>query len=289
LTDVFEPGSTLKPFTIAAALEAGGVKPDTVFETAPGTFSIGKATIRDAHKEGPLTVAQVIQKSSNVGSAKIALSLPPQTLWEMLSDSGFGASTGSGFPGEVSGRLRPYRTWRPIEQATMSYGHGIAVSLLQLARAYTLFSAEGELKPVSLLRLEAPATGKRVMSRDTALAVSRMLEMVAQPGGTAPKAQINGYRVAGKTGTAHKLEGNGYAKNRYLSTFVGYAPASNPRFVIAVMLDEPSAGQYFGGAVAAPVFSRVMAGALRMLNVPYDAPANNVMSFTAVPELKGDV
>lgn len=289
LTDVFEPGSTLKPFTIAAALEAGGVKPDTVFETAPGTFSIGKATIRDAHKEGPLTVAQVIQKSSNVGSAKIALSLPPQTLWEMLSDSGFGASTGSGFPGEVSGRLRPYRTWRPIEQATMSYGHGIAVSLLQLARAYTLFSAEGELKPVSLLRLDAPVAGKRVVSRDTALAVSRMLEMVAQPGGTAPKAQINGYRVAGKTGTAHKLEGNGYAKNRYLSTFVGYAPASSPRFVIAVMLDEPSAGQYFGGAVAAPVFSRVMEGALRMRNVPYDASANNVMSFTAVPELKGDV
>ena len=288
LTDVFEPGSTLKPFTIAAALESGGVKPDTVFETAPGTFSIGKATIRDAHKEGPLTVAQVIQKSSNVGSAKIALSLPPQTLWEMLSDSGFGASTGSGFPGEVSGRLRPYRTWRPIEQATMSYGHGIAVSLLQLARAYTLFSAEGELKPVSLLRLDAPVAGKQVVSRDTALAVSRMLEMVAQPGGTAPKAQINGYRVAGKTGTAHKLEGNGYAKNRYLSTFVGYAPASSPRFVIAVMLDEPSAGQYFGGAVAAPVFSRVMAGALRMRNVPYDAPANNVMSFTAVPESKSD-
>jgi cell division protein FtsI (penicillin-binding protein 3) len=289
LTDVFEPGSTLKPFTIAAALEAGGVTPDTVFETAPGTFSIGRATIRDSHKEGLLTVAQVIQKSSNVGSAKIALSLPPQTLWEMLSDAGFGTSTGSGFPGEVSGKLRPYRTWRPIEQATMSYGHGIAVSLLQLARAYTLFSAEGELKPVSLLRLDAPAAGKRVISRDTALAVSRMLEMVAQPGGTAPKAQINGYRVAGKTGTAHKLEGNGYAKNRYLSTFVGYAPASRPRFVIAVMLDEPSAGQYFGGAVAAPVFSRVMDGALRMLNVPHDAPINNVVSFTAVPELKGDV
>lgn len=289
LTDVFEPGSTLKPFTIAAALEAGGITPDTLFETAPGTFSIGKATIRDAHKEGLLTVAQVIQKSSNVGSAKIALSLPPQTLWEMLNDAGFGAPTGSGFPGEVSGRLRPYRTWRPIEQATMSYGHGIAVSLLQLARAYTLFSSEGELKPVSLLRLDAPAAGKQVISRETALAVSRMLEMVAQPGGTAPKAQINGYRVAGKTGTAHKLEGNGYARNRYLSTFVGYAPASRPRFVIAVMLDEPSAGQYFGGAVAAPVFSRVMDGALRMLNVPHDAPVNNVVSFTAAPELKGDV
>ena len=289
LTDVFEPGSTLKPFTIAAALEAGGIKPDTIFETAPGTFSIGKATIRDAHKEGPLTVAQVIQKSSNIGSAKIALSLPPQTLWEMLSESGFGTSTGSGFPGEVSGRLRPYRSWRPIEQATMSYGHGIAVSLLQLARAYTLFSAEGELKPISLVRLDAPVAGKRVISRDTALAVSKMLEMVAQPGGTALKAQVNGYRVAGKTGTAHKLEGNGYAKNRYLSTFVGYAPASSPRFVIAVMLDEPSAGQYFGGAVAAPVFSRVMEGALRMLNVPHDAPSSNVMSFTTVPELKGDV
>src|SRR6185437_5072143 len=289
LTDAFEPGSTLKPFTIAAALEAGGIKPDTIFETAPGTFSIGRATIRDAHKEGPLTVAQVIQKSSNVGSAKIALSLSPQTLWEMLSDSGFGASTGSGFPGEVSGKLRPYRTWRPIEQATMSYGHGIAVSLLQLARAYTLFSAEGELKPVSLVRLDTPMAGKRVISRDTALAVSRMLETVAQPGGTAPKAQIDGYRVAGKTGTAHKLEGNGYAKNRYLSTFVGYAPASSPRLVIAVMLDEPSAGQYFGGAVAAPVFSKVMDGALRMLNVPHDSPSSNLMSFTAVPEPKVDV
>jgi cell division protein FtsI (penicillin-binding protein 3) len=292
VTDVFEPGSTLKPFTVAAALEAGGITPETVFETSPGTFSVGKATIRDAHKEDALTVAQVIQKSSNVGSAKIALSLPPQTLWEMLSEAGFGSSTGSGFPGEVSGKLRPYRTWRPIEQATMSYGHGIAVSLMQLARAYTLFSGEGELKPVSLLRLDSPPTGKRVVSRDTALAVSRMLEMVAQPGGTAPQARISGYRVAGKTGTAHKLEGNGYAKNRYLSTFVGYAPASNPRFVIAVMLDEPSAGQYFGGAVAAPVFARVMDGILRMRNVPHDAPAANLMSLTAAPrpkDQKGDV
>jgi cell division protein FtsI (penicillin-binding protein 3) len=288
LTDEFEPGSTLKPFTIAAALETGGVTPDTVLETAPGSFSIGKATIRDAHKEGALTVSQVIQKSSNIGSAKIALSLPPQTLWEMLNDVGFGASTGSGFPGEVSGKLRPYRSWRPIEQATMSYGHGIAVSLLQLARAYTLFSAEGELKPVSLLRLDDIPEGKRVISRNTALAVSEMLELVAQPGGTATQAQINGYRVAGKTGTAHKLEGNGYAKNRYLSTFVGYAPASNPRFVIAVMLDEPSAGKYFGGAVAAPVFSRVMAGALRMQNVPHDAPATNAVSLTAAPKPPGD-
>lgn len=293
VTDMFEPGSTLKPFTVAAALEAGEVKPETVFRTGPEPFSVGRWVIRDAHKEDALTVAQVIQKSSNVGSAKIALSLSPQTLWGMLSDAGFGAPTGSGFPGEVSGKLRPYRSWRPIEQATMSYGHGIAVSLLQLARAYTLFSAAGELRPVSLLRRDEPVAGKQVLSRDTALAVSRMLETVAKPGGTAPRAQVSGYRVAGKTGTAHKPDGRGYAKKRYLSTFVGYAPVSNPRYVVAVMLDEPSGGQYYGGAVAAPVFSRVMAEALRMANIPHDAPPNNVMSSTPLlqPKLqpKGDV
>lgn len=289
LTDVFEPGSTLKPFTVAAALEAGGINPDTIFQTAPGTLTIGKATIRDAHRQGPLTVEQVIQKSSNVGSAKIALTLPPQTLWEIFSRSGFGESTGSGFPGEVKGKLRPYQTWRPIEQATMSYGHGIAVNLLQLARAYTLFSEEGELKPVSLLKINTPAVGKQVISRKTALAVSKMLEMVVKPGGTAPLAQISGYRVAGKTGTSHKIEGKGYAKNRYIATFVGYAPASKPRLIIAVMLDEPSAGRYYGGTVAAPVFRQVMAGALRILNVPHDVPINNVVLSPAIPELKGDV
>lgn len=289
LTDVFEPGSTLKPFTVAAALEAGGIKPDTIFQTAPGTLTIGKATISDSHREGPLTVEQVIQKSSNVGSAKIALTLSPQTLWETFSRSGFGASTGSGFPGEVNGKLRPYQTWRPIEQATMSYGHGIAVNLLQLARAYTLFSEEGKLKPVSLLKINTPAVGKQVISRDTALAVSKMLEMVVRPGGTAPLAQISGYRVAGKTGTSHKIEGNGYAKDRYIATFVGYAPVSKPRLIIAVMLDEPSAGRYYGGTVAAPVFSRVMVSALRILNVPHDAPINNVVLSPAIIGLKGDV
>ncbi len=289
LTDVFEPGSTLKPFTVASALEAGGIKPDTIFQTAPGTLTIGKATISDSHREGPLTVEQVIQKSSNVGSAKIALTLPPQTLWETFSRSGFGTSTGSGFPGEVKGKLRPYQTWRPIEQATMSYGHGIAVNLLQLARAYTLFSEEGKLKPISLLKIDKPAVGEQVISRDTALAVSKMLEMVVRPGGTAPLAQISGYRVAGKTGTAHKLEGKGYSKNRYIASFVGYAPVSNPRLIIAVMLDEPSAGRYYGGTVAAPVFSQVMFGALRLLNVPHDAPINNVVLSPATSKLKGDV
>ncbi len=288
LIDAFEPGSTLKPFTIAVALEIGKVNPETVLQTAPGTLKVGRATIRDVRDKGALTVEQVIQESSNVGAAKIALSLPPHTLWKMLNNSGFGMSTGSGFPGEVSGRLRPYNTWRPIEQATMSFGHGISASLMQLARAYTLFSTGGELKPISLEKQNNPVIGQRVISRETALAVSNMLEMVTKPGGTAPLAQVNGYRVAGKTGTAHKLIDGQYAKNSYISTFVGYAPVSDPRLIMAIMLDEPSAGKYFGGAVAAPVFSQVMTGALRIMNVPHDAPANNVMLFPAIPELDAE-
>ena len=287
LIDTFEPGSTLKPFTVAVAMEIGQVGSDTIVQTAPGTFRIGRATIRDVQDKGELTVAQVIQESSNVGTAKIALSLPAQTIWEMLSRSGFGMPAGIGFPGEAKGELRPYNTWRPIEQATMSYGHGISVSLLQLARAYTLFTTGGEIKPASLLKQNSPVMGQKVISRATALAMSDMLELVTQPGGTAPLAQVNGYRVAGKTGTAHKIDENGrYAKNRYISSFIGYAPVSNPRLIIAVMLDEPSAGRYFGGEVAAPVFSKVMAGALRMLNVPHDAPANNVVLFSATPEVE---
>lgn len=289
LVDVYEPGSTLKPFSVAIAIETGLVSPDTVLQTAPGTFKIGRSIIRDVSDKGDLTVAEVIQTSSNVGTAKIALSLPPQTLWEMLNRSGFGVSTGSGFPGEANGRLRPYNTWRPIEQATLSYGHGMSVSLMQLARAYTLFTTGGQLMPVSLIKQDMSVMGQQVISRETALAVSNMLELVTQPGGTAPLAQINGYRVAGKTGTAHKLIDGQYAKNIYTSSFVGYAPASNPRLIIAVVLDEPSAGQYFGGVVAAPVFSHVMAGALRILNAPHDAPANNVVLFQAEQEMDGEV
>lgn len=282
LVDVFEPGSTLKPFAVAVAMEIGKINPDTLFQTSPGALKIGNATIRDVRNKGTLSVSQVIQESSNVGAAKIALLLPPKTLWEMLSRSGFGMPTGSDFPGEVNGRLRPYHKWRPIEQATMSYGHGISVNLMQLARAYTIFAAEGRLKSVSLLKRDVPPAGQQVISRETALAMSRMLESVVQPGGTGLQARVNGYRVAGKTGTAHKLlEGmKGYAKNRYISTFVGYAPVSNPRLVVAVMVDEPSAGQYFGGAVAAPLFSQVMSGALRQLNVPHDA-LNNIVTSPA--------
>ena len=284
LTDVFEPGSTMKPFTIAAALEVGKVRPDTIIETAPGTLTIGPNTIHDAHHNGALTVEQVIQKSSNVGAAKIALSLPPATMWKMLSESGFGTPPKTGFPGEVAGRLRPAKTWKPIEQATMAYGHGISVNLVQLARAYTVFATDGELKSVTLFKASGPTAGLPVIKPETARAVRRMLEMAVQAGGTAPRAQVAGYRVGGKTGTAHKLEGRGYG-NKYVSSFVGFAPASHPRLVVAVMLDEPSAGQYYGGAVAAPVFSTVMGGALRMLGVPTDAPVDNVILPAAGAEV----
>jgi cell division protein FtsI (penicillin-binding protein 3) len=276
VTDLFEPGSTMKPFTVAAGLESGKVKPDTVINTEGGVYTVGGRKIHDTHPEAALTVSQIIQKSSNVGASKIALMMQPETFWHSLSETGFGAQTGSGFPGEAAGRLRDYKKWQPIEQATMSYGNGISVNLLQLARAYTVFANAGELKPITLLKQDTPAVGKPVYSATTAQAVRDMLELVVQPGGTAPLAQINGYRVAGKTGTAHKLEGGHYV-NRYIASFVGLAPASNPRFIVAVMVNEPSGAQYYGGQVAAPVFSNVMGAALRQMNVPHDAPLNNIM------------
>jgi len=276
LTDVFEPGSTMKPFTIASALDAGKVRPDTIIETAPGTLTIGPNTIHDAHRHGALTVEQVIQKSSNVGAAKIALSLPSETLWRMFADAGFGTPPRTGFPGEVAGRLRPAKTWKPIEQATMAYGHGISVNLVQLARAYTVFATDGELKQATLLKANGPVAGRPVLKPETARAVRRMLEMAVGAGGTAPQAQVPGYRVGGKTGTAHKLEGRGYA-NKYVSSFVGFAPASEPRLVVAVMIDEPTAGQYYGGSVAGPVFARVMGASLHMLGVATDAPLGNII------------
>jgi len=284
LTDIFEPGSTMKPFTIAAALEAGTVRPDTLIATAGGSLTIGGATIRDAHAAGNMTVEQVVQKSSNVGTARIALGLPAERMWRTLSEAGFGAAPRTGFPGEVPGRLRAAKTWKPIEQATISYGHGISTNLVQLARAYTIFANDGELKPVTLFKTGGAVEGRQVISPDSARKIRRMLELAAQPGGTAPKAQVAGYRVAGKTGTAHKLEGRAYA-NKYVSSFVGFAPVSNPRIVVAVMIDEPSAGQYYGGAVAAPVFSTVTGAALRLLGVPSDAASNNAILPTDVVEI----
>ena len=279
VTDQFEPGSTMKPFTIATALEAGKIKPGTVINTAGGVLTVNGRKIHDTHPERSLTVAQIIQKSSNVGTAKIALSLPPETLWQGLSESGFGALTGSEFPGEAAGKLRDYKTWRPIEQATMSYGNGISVNLLQLARAYTVFANNGELKSITLLKQEAPNPGVKVYSDTTAQEVRNMMEMVVRPGGTAPLAQITGYRVAGKTGTAHKLE-NGKYVDRYVASFVGMAPASDPRLIVAVMINEPGGRDYYGGQVAAPVFSSVMGATLRLLGVPNDAPLDNVMQPT---------
>jgi cell division protein FtsI (penicillin-binding protein 3) len=290
LTDLFEPGSTLKPFTAAVAIETGLFKFDSMIQTGTGQLSIGSATIHDAHPSGALTVAQVIQKSSNVGAAKIALALPSEKMWNMFNQVGFGTPPRSGFPGEGSGKLRAYASWRPIEQATMAYGHGISLSLLQLARAYMVFASDGEIKAVTLIKRDAPAAGTRVITPETALQVRRMLELVVQPGGTAPRAQVMGYRVAGKTGTAHKLEGANYAATKYVASFIGFAPASDPQLIVAVMIDEPGAGQYYGGTVAAPVFSNVMAGALRQLRVKPDAPLNNVvLPPPNTPEIREDV
>ncbi len=276
ITDLFEPGSTLKPFTIAAALETGKVAPATLVPTAPGRMTIANYTIRDVHPEGALTVAQVIQKSSNVGAAKIALSLPREAMWDLYKRLGFGEAPQLGFPGAAAGRLRNYRNWRPIEQATMAYGMGISVSLVQLARAYSVFARDGELVPLTLVKTGADVSGEKLLSTGTARAVRAMLELAVQPGGTGPRARIMGWRVAGKTGTAHKQENGRYAADKYLASFVGLAPASAPRLVIAVMIDEPAAGQYYGGTVAAPVFAQVMQGALRMLGAPHDAPLEPV-------------
>jgi len=272
ITDLFEPGSTLKPFTVALALESGKVTPSTVVHTAPGRLTLAKYTIRDVHPAASLSVADVLARSSNVGAAKMALALPREAMWDLFRRVGFGAAPELGFPGAAAGRLRHYRSWKPVEQATMSYGHGISLSLAQLARAYTVFARDGELVPLTLVKSGAVVSGEKVLSAGTAQAVRVMLEAAVQPGATGPRARIMGWRVAGKTGTAHKQENGSYAADKYLASFVGLAPASAPRLVVAVMIDEPSAGQYYGGAVAAPVFAQVMQGALRLLGVPHDAP-----------------
>ncbi|TBO29400.1 penicillin-binding protein 2 [Aquabacterium lacunae] len=299
LTDTFEPGSTMKPLIAGWALESGRVKPDSIVPTYPGKLQLDGSTISDSHPHGDLTVEEVIQKSSNVGTVKLAMQMQPKEMWELYSAVGLGHKPQLGFPGVVTGRLRPHKSWRRIEQATMSYGYGLSASLFQLAQAYTVFARDGELVPVTLLKREfpseapaeamhqqvaykgavgmaqgmkgpVPVPGTRVFSPDTARAVRKMLNMVCSPEGTAPQAQTVGYSVGGKTGTAHKQEGRGYAGNKYRSWFVGIAPISNPRIVVAVMVDEPSNGVYYGGAVAAPVFSQVVQQTLSRLGVMPD-------------------
>ena len=284
LTDTFEPGSTMKPFPVALALERGLVKPETPIQTAPGRITITGSTITDAHPHGVLSVSEVIQKSSNVGTVKLAMQFEPRELWDMYSAVGFGQKPQLPFPGVVSGRLRPYKTWRPIEQATMSYGYGISGSLFQVARAYTVFARDGEIVPATLLKTEQKVQGVRVFSAENARAVRKMLGMAAAPGGTAPKAQTIGYSVGGKTGTAHKQEGKGYAGKKYRGFFVGMAPIEQPRIVVAVMIDEPSNGRYYGGEVAAPVFSSTVQQTLRLLGIQPDLSVKPQVVAKAVEE-----
>ncbi len=273
LTDTFEPGSVMKAFTVGLALETGRVKPETPIQTAPGRMQITGSTISDAHPHGVLTVQEVIQKSSNVGTVKMAMQMQPREMWEVFSQAGFGQKPQIAFPGVVSGRLRPYKTWRPIEQATMSYGYGLSASLFQMARAYTVFGHDGQVISATMLKSDEPATGVQVFSSKTASEIRTMLQMAAGPGGTGQKAQTLGYSVGGKSGTAYKQVGKSYGTDKdrkYRGWFVGMAPIDKPRVIVAVMIDEPRAGKYYGGDVAAPVFSELVQQALRMKGVQPD-------------------
>jgi len=272
VTDVMEPGSTMKPFTIAAALESGLFKPETTIETSPGKLKLAGFTIRDFRDYGTIDVTTVMQKSSNVGMSKIALALDAGDLWGMLTRLGFGYESGSQFPGEVSGRLKSFQQWRKVEQATIGYGYGISATPLQLARAYATIAADGVAHPVSFVKYNEGdhIPQERVMPVAVAREVRLMMEKVTQKGGTGTKAQVSGYRVAGKTGTVRKASGGGYDEQNYLAIFAGMAPASDPRLVMVAIIDQPQSGEYYGGAVAGPLFSRVMAGALRLLDIPPD-------------------
>lgn len=271
LTDIYEPGSTVKPFVVACALELGLFRPDTVIDTTPGRMSVGRNTVRDVHNYGVLDVAHILQKSSNVGVTKIALNVPARKLWAFFNNLGFGQSLDTGFPGEARGRLPDYRGWDAFEQATLSFGYGMSTSTLQLARGYLALANDGIMPMVGVLKRDGSTETHQIMSAGAARSVRTMLEQVVTREGTALKASIPGFRVAGKTGTVKKSSpAGGYTESLYLSVFAGMAPASNPRLVMVVMIDEPSAGEYYGGAVAAPVFSSVMEGALRQLNIAPD-------------------
>ena len=284
LTDTFEPGSTMKPFTIGLALNSGRVKPSTLVDTTPGRLTITGSTISDTHNYGVLTVEGVIQKSSNVGTTKIAMQMPAREMWETFSAAGFGQKPQLSFPGVVSGKLRPYKSWRPIEQATMSYGYGLSASLFQMARSYTVFAHNGQIIPATMLKTDVPAVGVPVFSQRTADEVRKMLQMAAGPGGTGQKAQTLGYSVGGKSGTARKQVGKGYSTTKYRAWFTGMAPIEKPRIIVAVMVDEPSNGVIYGGAVAAPVFSEVVQQTLRLMGVQPDMAVKPQIVADAVEE-----
>lgn len=274
VTDVFEPGSTMKPFTVAAGFELAKIVPNTLIETSPGYMKVGNNTIRDAVNYGLMDITKILQKSSNIGATKIALALTPEELWKQFDKVGFGVSTGSGFPGEADGQIGDYWRWNRVQQASRSYGYGMSVTALQLARAYSVLANDGLLKPVSFLKVDAEPEALRVMSAKSAQAVRGMLESVVSAEGTGTQAAIDGYRVGGKTGTVHRSSSAGYAEDRYSAVFAGLAPLSSPRLAMVVVVHDPMLGEYHGGSVAAPVFGKVMSGALRLMNVaPDDLPA----------------
>ncbi|MGD9339841.1 MAG: penicillin-binding transpeptidase domain-containing protein [Chromatiales bacterium] len=270
VVDVFEPGSSIKPFIVAAALESGSYGPASMIDTSPGYYQVGRKTIRDKRNLGRIDLTTILTKSSNVGASKLALSLQRDEIWSVLARLGFGSPTASGFPGESGGLVNDFQTWRDISVATLSYGYGLSVTTLQLAQAYATIGALGVRRPVSLLRLDERPAGERALSANSARMLIDMMETVVTDEGTGGRAAVPGYRVAGKTGTAWKSTAGGYSEDRYLAVFAGVAPAGAPRLAVVVVMDEPSAGEFYGGIVAAPVFSRVAAGALRMLAVPPD-------------------
>jgi cell division protein FtsI (penicillin-binding protein 3) len=271
VTDIFEPGSSIKPFVVAAALESGEFRPSSIIDTAPGYVTVGAKTIEDSRNLGRVSLTTILARSSNVGVTKLAMSLQPDQLWQTMTEFGLGSLTSSAFPGESAGLLTHFSNWKPISQATLAYGYGVSVTALQLAQAYSTLGNGGRLNPVSLVALEAPVEGRQVIAPDTAAAVRRMLEEVVRPGGTGMKAAVQGYRVAGKTGTAWKFAAGGYSEDKYISIFAGLAPASDPRLAAVVVIDEPSGELYYGSDVAAPVFAEVMTESLRLLAVPPDA------------------
>ena len=271
ITDIFEPGSSIKPLILAAALESGRYRPSSYVDTSPGYIMVGPKKIEDRRNLGRISLTTVLSRSSNVGASKIALSLEPDQLWGTMTSFGLGSLTSSGFPGESAGLLTHYSHWQQISRATLAYGYGVSVTPLQLAQAFAALGNDGRLRPVSLVKLDRPNVGEQIISDETAKAVRRMMEEVVRPGGTGMKASVTGYRVAGKTGTSWKFAAGGYSEHKYISIFAGLAPASSPRLAIVVVIDEPGGDLYYGSDVAAPVFADVMAESLRLLAVPPDA------------------
>jgi cell division protein FtsI (penicillin-binding protein 3) len=277
ITDTFEPGSTLKPFTVALGLDTGRITPKTLIDTGNGRMQIGPNTVRDTHPHGVIDVTTIIQKSSNIGVSKIALPIPSQEMWSLFTKCGFGQAPRFGFPGAVAGRVRPFKSWRPIEQANMAFGQGLSVSLLQLARSYMIFARNGDIIPLSFQKITEPPIGQQVVSSKTAAEMRVMLETVVSPEGTASQAQVPGYRVGGKTGTAQKFIDGRYSQSHYIGSFAGIVPMSNPRFIIAVMVDDPVGAIHTGGGVAAPTFAALAANALRAANVAPDSSVTDII------------